>query len=47
LRHDQGDFLVARAKLVRAEFIQTIEEHWTTRPLQRNTLAPGALDRAQ
>jgi ATP-dependent RNA circularization protein (DNA/RNA ligase family) len=41
LRRDEGDFLLARAKLVRSEFVQSIEEHWSSRPLERNTLAPG------
>jgi ATP-dependent RNA circularization protein (DNA/RNA ligase family) len=40
VRRDRGDFLEARAKLVRPEFIQAIEEHWSSRPLQRNSLAP-------
>jgi hypothetical protein len=40
LRRDQGGFLEARAKLVRAEFVQAIEEHWSSRPLERNSLAP-------
>jgi ATP-dependent RNA circularization protein (DNA/RNA ligase family) len=40
VRRDQGEFLKARAKLVRPEFIQAIEEHWSSRPLQRNALAP-------
>ena len=38
LRHDEGDWLVSRAKLVRAEFIQTIEEHWTRSKLQTNRI---------
>jgi ATP-dependent RNA circularization protein (DNA/RNA ligase family) len=41
LRRDQSGFLEARAKLVRAEFVQAIEEHWSSRPLERNALAPG------
>ncbi|WP_404370002.1 RNA ligase family protein [Corallococcus coralloides] len=40
LRRDEGDFLLARAKVVRPEFVQAIEEHWSSRPLERNTLAP-------
>ncbi|NOJ95163.1 DNA ligase [Corallococcus sp. CA049B] len=40
LRRDEGDFLLARAKIVRPEFVQAIEEHWSSRPLERNTLAP-------
>jgi hypothetical protein len=38
LRRDQGGFLAARAKLVRPEFVQAIEEHWSSRPLERNGL---------
>jgi ATP-dependent RNA circularization protein (DNA/RNA ligase family) len=41
LRHDEGDWLLARAKLVRPEFVQAIEEHWSSRPLERNHLALG------
>ncbi|MBM7112850.1 RNA ligase family protein [Archangium primigenium] len=37
VRRDEGDFLAARAKLVRADFVQAIGEHWSSRPLQRNT----------
>ncbi len=33
---------LARAKLVRAEFTQAIDEHWSRRPLQRNRLALGS-----
>ena len=39
VRRDAGDWLVARAKLVAAEFTQAIETHWTQRPLERNQLA--------
>ena len=41
VRRDQGEFLKARAKLVRPEFIQAVEEHWSSRPLQRNRLLAG------
>jgi ATP-dependent RNA circularization protein (DNA/RNA ligase family) len=40
LRRDHGGFLQARAKLVRPEFVQAIEEHWSSRPLERNVLVP-------
>ena len=40
VRRDEGGFLTTRAKLVRAEFVQAIEEHWSSRPLQRNVLRP-------
>lgn len=39
VRRDAGDFGVARAKLVRAEFALAIEEHWASRPITRNRLA--------
>lgn len=39
LRRDEEGWLEARAKLVRAEFVQTIEEHWTKRALEKNQLA--------
>lgn len=39
LRREQGEWLEQRAKLVRPEFTQAIEEHWSTRPLEKNTLA--------
>ncbi len=29
LRHEQGDWLIQRAKLVKPAFIQAIEEHWS------------------
>jgi RNA ligase len=41
LRRDDGDRLLARAKLVRPEFVQSIEEHWSRRTPQTNLLASG------
>lgn len=41
LRRDEGDFLSARAKLVRPEFVQAIGDHWSRRSLEKNQLAPG------
>jgi hypothetical protein len=38
-RRDAGDFLPSRAKLVRPELVQAIEEHWSSRALERNILA--------
>jgi hypothetical protein len=38
IRQDEGDWLRRRAKLVRAEFVQGIDEHWMSRPLERNKL---------
>ncbi len=42
VRREDGGKLVARAKLVRAEFVQAIDEHWSKRPLEVNALASGA-----
>ncbi len=42
IRSDEGDHLVARAKLVRAEFTQAIDEHWSKRAMRTNTLAARA-----
>jgi hypothetical protein len=39
VRHDQGDRLVARAKIVREEFVQNIVSHWSRGPLRTNALA--------
>jgi len=38
LRFDGGDWLGKRAKLVRPEFIQSIEEHWSKRKIKPNML---------
>jgi len=42
IRRESGGFTAARAKLVRAEFTQAIDEHWSRRPIRRNALANGA-----
>lgn len=42
VRLEQGDWLQARAKLVRAEFTQTINAHWRRRPLRWNRLGSPA-----
>lgn len=39
-REEQGR-LVQRAKVVRAEFVQAIEQHWSKRQLETNRLAKG------
>jgi hypothetical protein len=39
VRCENAEWLVARAKIVRAEFVQAIEEHWSARPLERNRLS--------
>lgn len=42
IRSEADGFTTARAKLVRAEFTQTIDEHWSRKPLRRNSLVGGA-----
>ncbi len=39
VRRDEGEWLAARAKLVRPEFVQAIEEHWSRRSIEVNELA--------
>ena len=39
VRREGPDTLLERAKLVRPEFVQAIDQHWSRRPLQVNTLA--------
>lgn len=38
IRHEQNGRLIARAKLVRPEFVQQIGEHWSSRSIQPNRL---------
>ena len=40
IRREAEGFTTARAKLVRREFTQAIDEHWSRGPLRRNELAP-------
>jgi len=42
IRRDVGEHLVARAKLVRGEFVQTIDEHWSKKALVPNALQGDA-----
>jgi hypothetical protein len=42
LRRDSALWLEQRAKLVRPEFLQSIEEHWSAVPLRKNRLAREA-----
>lgn len=42
LRHESGDWLTARAKLVRPTFTQAITQHWSKRKLETNALSPEA-----
>jgi ATP-dependent RNA circularization protein (DNA/RNA ligase family) len=39
VRRESEGRLVARSKLVRSEFTQSIQEHWSSRPLELNQLA--------
>jgi ATP-dependent RNA circularization protein (DNA/RNA ligase family) len=36
VRRETTEWLEGRAKLVRSEFLLTIDEHWSSRPLERN-----------
>ncbi|HHF3273470.1 TPA: RNA ligase family protein [Vibrio alginolyticus] len=38
LRKDKGEWLEKRAKLVRDDFTQTIDEHWSKKPLTPNKI---------
>ncbi len=38
LRFDQGDWLEQRAKLVRPDFIQSVEQHWARSTMKTNRL---------
>lgn len=42
VRREANGVLTARAKLVRAEFVQAIDEHWAKRSIEENKLAEGA-----
>ena len=42
VRRDVGEHLVARAKLVRWEFVQAIDEHWSKKALVPNALQGNA-----
>ncbi len=42
VRKEAGGLTTERAKLVRAEFLQAIDGHWSRGPLRRNELKPGA-----
>ena len=39
VRREEGGHLLQRAKLVRCEFVQAIDEHWSKRQLEANQLA--------
>ncbi|MBX3184850.1 MAG: RNA ligase family protein [Polyangiaceae bacterium] len=41
VRREENGMLTARAKLVRAEFVQAIDEHWSKRAIEENQLAGG------
>jgi ATP-dependent RNA circularization protein (DNA/RNA ligase family) len=40
IRRENGDWLLQRAKLVHADFTQSIEDHWRRRALQWNRMKP-------
>ena len=42
LRKEDSDRMLARAKIVRAEFAQSIDEHWTKAPFRKNALSRKA-----
>jgi hypothetical protein len=42
VRREKDGRLIARAKLVRPEFVQTIDEHWSRRVLESNALSQTA-----
>lgn len=44
VRHEVGERLDARAKLVRREFVQAIDEHWSKKALVPNALEGNAGD---
>ena len=43
VRREDRDRLIARAKVVRPEFVQQIDSHWSARSMQTNTLLSGAI----
>jgi hypothetical protein len=51
LRWDEDDWLLARAKVVRPGWVMASDEHWSSRPIKTNRLAPasvvGARDRGR
>jgi hypothetical protein len=47
LRRQKGEWLIDRAKLVRSEFVQGIDEHWSRRPLAKNRLASTSASAAK
>ncbi len=42
LRQDEPEWNGSRAKVVNKDFVQAIEEHWRSRSIQWNQVAPGA-----
>lgn len=42
VRREQSGHLLQRAKLVRAQFVQAIDEHWSRRAIETNQLASTA-----
>jgi hypothetical protein len=38
LRRESRGWVTARAKVVRPDFIQAIEQHWSGRPIKKNII---------
>ena len=38
MRIDDGDFLKQRCKIVRQDFIQQIEQHWSSKEIEKNVI---------
>jgi RNA ligase len=45
LRQENDGWLDHRAKLVRAEFVQAVGEHWSNRPIEKNHLRSHSISR--
>ena len=44
LRYEDNDWLSGRAKLVKPGFVQSIQQHWSHKPLRHNKLKAGYFD---
>lgn len=47
VRWDDGDWLLARAKIVRPGWVMATDEHWASRSLKTNSLLPSARTAAE
>lgn len=45
VRREEDGLMVERGKIVRAEFVQTIEEHWSKRGIEANRVDPSSAPR--